>query len=73
MKTFQVTLRGFDGGSSDTDHLILWIAADTETQVLQHLNGNGIEYDSVEEIEIDPEDTAVDYSLSTASRGRLLK
>ena len=63
MKTFQITLKGFDGSSSETDYLILWIAAETEHQVIQHLNINKIEYESIEQINIDPNDLAVDYSI----------
>lgn len=30
MKTFELTLKGFDGGTDATDHLVKWISAPSE-------------------------------------------
>ena len=63
MKVFQITLKGFDGSSSNTDHLILWISAETRKHIINHLETKEIEYESIDEIGIDPQDSAVDYSI----------
>ena len=32
-QVFEVVLPGFDGGTDETDHLVRWVAADSEDQV----------------------------------------
>lgn len=32
-RVFEVVLPGFDGGTDETDHLVRWVAADSEDQV----------------------------------------
>jgi len=39
MKLFEVTLPGFDGGTDETDHLVLWVAAPEAYSVQQLIEG----------------------------------
>lgn len=37
MHTFEVTLKGFDGGTGETDHLVKWVQAESEAVVCNWL------------------------------------
>lgn len=50
LKTYQFTLCGFDGSTSDTDHLIKWIGAETQAAAEAYARGVGWDFESVEEI-----------------------
>lgn len=41
MASFELVLQGFDGGTDATDHLILWVAADSQVDVEQFLTAYG--------------------------------
>ena len=42
MRTFDVTLKGFDGGTDKTDHLVKWIRASNRQILDQWLEKTGI-------------------------------
>lgn len=43
MKAFDVTLRGYDGSTSDTDHLVKWVKAESLEVLLDWLERVGLE------------------------------
>lgn len=43
MKNFELSLRGYDGGTDETDHLILWVKAESEQAVLDCIRSNGLQ------------------------------
>ena len=47
---FELTLKGFDGGTDETDHLIKWVIAPTRQKLDQWLKWNKLEH-LVEDIE----------------------
>jgi hypothetical protein len=49
MRTFDVTLNGFDGGTDKTDHLVKWVRAESRSILDQWLKLCGIT-DSVRDI-----------------------
>jgi len=42
MRTFDVTLKGFDGGTDETDHLVKWVAAQNEETVQEWLDHHNL-------------------------------
>ena len=50
LKTFQFTLKGFDGSTSDTDHLIKWVGAETQAEAKSYAASAGWDFETVEEI-----------------------
>ena len=61
LKVYQATPRGFDGGTDKTDMLILWIASPNRQLVDEYLKGRDIV--TVEVIQVNPLDSAVDVTL----------
>lgn len=49
MRTFDVTLKGFDGGTDSTDHLVKWIRAEDRSILDRWLKHSGLT-DSVRDI-----------------------
>lgn len=49
MRTFDVTLKGFDGGTDKTDHLVKWVRAENRSILDQWLKLCGI-IDSVSDV-----------------------
>lgn len=41
MEVYEITAAGFDGGSDDTDHLVLWVMAETRAEVESLVEGTG--------------------------------
>jgi len=64
MKVYEVTLEGFDGGTDETDHLILWITAPNVKRVFAFLDGQGIKYETVFPIGVDLTSGGIDYILT---------
>lgn len=64
MKAFQITLKGYDGGTDTTDHLIIWISAIDRAQLDSLLIKLQVPYESVDEMGIDPLDNAVDFNIA---------
>lgn len=54
MKIFEAVLKGFDGTTDNTDHLIKWICASSKEKAEEAISRTGFELDRpIEEI-IDP-------------------
>lgn len=55
-KAFEVVLKGFDGGTDETDHLVLWIWC-PEDRLQTHLEGLDVESVGALPKDISPEKT----------------
>lgn len=49
-KSWEVTLKGFDGATDETDDLVKWYLADTSGQVKDDLKAKGLKYLLIEEL-----------------------
>jgi len=47
---FEIVLKGFNGGTDETDHLIKWYEAFNKTQVIKYLRKNKIKFTQVEQL-----------------------
>ena len=60
---WEVTLKGYDGGSDETDHLIKWYLAGTQKQVEDDLILKNLEWDAIEELPEGHANDAYDVKL----------
>lgn len=60
MKVIEVTARGFDGATDETDDRVLWIKSFNAHVVQAYLNGFGVPYASVVDTDLDPQEVAHD-------------
>ena len=56
MKVYQLTLRGFDGSTDETDHLIIWVKAPSIDDVSLVCKEHDLDYVSIDEIDIGLDD-----------------
>lgn len=64
MKTFEITLPGFDGATDETDHLVKWITSDqNEENTLKKIKSIHPNVMSIVEIPVDIKDGGIDYVL----------
>ena len=63
MKTYQITLAGYDGGTDETDHLIRWINADSKELVDTHIKNNNLDVIDMHTIGPFTEEEGVDLTL----------
>lgn len=60
MHTYQFSLRGWDGGTSDQDHLVKWVQAPSRDVVLKFIKDNDLD---LEDNNPDGEPTCIDDGI----------
>lgn len=65
MQVFELALIGFDGSSSNTDHLIIWVAAQaSQAEFIQQLSSAGLYPTKVTSVEVLPTDFEAELQIS---------
>lgn len=62
MAYYEVTLKGFDASSDETDHLVKWVRAHNERAVRDYL---GDDVQSVVKMDFAPPEQYLDHDLTT--------
>jgi len=62
MKTFQITLTGYNAATDETDDHIVWIVCQDLEMVKSILKTLKVRYDSIDTLDIDIEDNANDFT-----------
>ena len=63
MKVYQVTLRGFDGSTEKTDHLIIWVKSPSIEGVSFIITENNLDYISIDETSLALDVPGIDYEV----------
>lgn len=62
-QVFEVVLKGFNGDSDETDHLIKWVAAQDAAQVRKYCATKGWDADRIVAIDVAIDDPGIDAQL----------
>jgi hypothetical protein len=61
MKVYELVLRGFNGSTDLTDHLIKWVASPNKKSVINYAQSQSWDYTSIVLTELSHLDVGVDY------------
>ncbi|MGR5066722.1 hypothetical protein, partial [Photobacterium sp. DNB22_13_2] len=65
MQVFELTLAGFDGSSSKTDHLIVWVSAQaSQAELVQQLSSAGLYPTKITDVALLPADFEAELQIS---------
>lgn len=64
MKTFEVTLKGFDGSTDQTDHLVKWVLASSKEKVEEAFKGIELHESVKELVDFNPPMEDIDFIIN---------